>query len=116
MDHRKATNEERGLNEFSFDYCFPGDEFRFKLTVLVGREQNSGMTMSTVVSMKNSSGRFTVDKVLDLMEECGSKSGDVIVKTDQEPAITYLIKDLVEVRGDNKGSRTIIEESPIRSK
>ena len=25
LDHRKGVEEERGLSEFSFDYCFPGD-------------------------------------------------------------------------------------------
>ena len=46
LDHRKAVDEERGLSEYSFDYCFPGDEFGFKLTVLVGRERTTGMTLS----------------------------------------------------------------------
>ena len=27
LDHRKAVDGERGLNEYTFDYCFPGDEF-----------------------------------------------------------------------------------------
>ena len=104
------------MNEFSFDYCFPGDEFGFKLTVLVGRERTSGMTMATVVPMKGLTGKFAVDKVFEFMDECGCRSGDVIVKTDQEPAIEYLVKDIVEARGDEKGSRTIAEESPVRSK
>ena len=39
LDHRKEVKEERGLSEYSFDYCFPGDEFGFKLTVLIGRER-----------------------------------------------------------------------------
>ncbi len=26
LDHRKAADEERGLAEFGFDYCFPGVE------------------------------------------------------------------------------------------
>ena len=38
LDHRKAVTEERGLAEYSFDYCFPGNELGYKLTVLVGRE------------------------------------------------------------------------------
>ena len=25
--HRKEVGKERGLSEYSFDYCFPGDEF-----------------------------------------------------------------------------------------
>ena len=116
LDHRKSAEEERGLNEFSFDYCFPGNEFGFKLTVLVGRERASGMTMATVVPMKGSMGKFTVDKVLHFMTECGSQCGDVIIKTDQEPAIEYLMKDIVEARGNDKGCRTIVEESPVKSK
>ena len=101
-------DEERGLNEGSFDYCFPGHEFGFKLTILVGRERASGMTMSTVVPMKGSTGRFAVDRVLDCMSECGRRSGDVLVKTDQEPAIEYLAKDIADARGDDRGSRTIV--------
>ena len=116
LDHRKSVEEERGLNEFSFDYCFPGDEFGSKLTVLVGRERASGMTMATVVPMKGSSGKFKVDKMLYFMTECGSQCGDVIIKTDQEPAIEYLMKDIVEARGNEKGCRTIVEESPVKSK
>jgi len=50
------------------------------------------------------------------MDECGSRSGDVIMKTDQEPAIEYLVKDIVDARGDEKGSRTLVEESPVKSK
>ena len=46
MDHRKAVGGERGLSEYSFDYCFPGYELGYKLTVLVGRERNTGMSMA----------------------------------------------------------------------
>ena len=35
MDHRADAREERGLSEYSFDYCFPGDEFGCRLTRLV---------------------------------------------------------------------------------
>ena len=116
MDHRKEVGEERGLSEYSFDYCFPGDEFGFKVTVLVGRERNTGMTMGTVVPMKGSSGRFSAEKIVEFMGECGDGGMDVIVKSDQEPAIGVLMKDLVEVRGDTNARRTMIEESPVESK
>lgn len=39
-DHRKDAGKERGLSEYAFDYCFPGDELGFKVTVLVGRESD----------------------------------------------------------------------------
>ena len=63
LDNTKAATEARGLNEFNFDYCFPGDEFGFKMTFLVGRERTLGMTMATVMPMKGPTGKFVVDKV-----------------------------------------------------
>ena len=36
MDHRSAVDKQRGLSEYCFDYCFPGDEKKNKLTVLGG--------------------------------------------------------------------------------
>jgi hypothetical protein len=73
------------------------------------------MTFATVVPEKGSKGKFVADKCLEFFAECGSRSGDIIVKTDQEPAIAFLVKDLVAERGDEKGSRTIVEHSPIAS-
>ena len=67
MDHRSATNKERGLSEYCFDYCFPGDEFGFKLTVLAGKERLSGMHFGTAVPTKGSSGKFSVDKALEFI-------------------------------------------------
>ena len=37
LDHRRAVDEERGVSEYAFDGYFPGDEFDFRLVVLVGR-------------------------------------------------------------------------------
>ena len=107
---------ERGLPEFSFDYCFPGNELGYKVTVLVGRERTTGMNMATVLPTKGSTGRFAVEKVMEFITECGRQSGDIIIKTDQEAAIGYLVKDVVAERGDEKGGRTIVEESPVGSK
>ena len=103
------------MAEYSFDYCFPGNELGYKLTVLVGRERTTGMTMAAVLPDKGSTGKFATDKVLEFIAECGNQSGDIIVKSDQEAAIGYLIKDLVMERGDEKGCRTIVEESPARA-
>ena len=36
LDHRKAVEEDRTIREFSFGYCFPGDEKGARITVLVG--------------------------------------------------------------------------------
>ena len=106
MDHRKAVEEERGVSEYAFDYCFPGDELGFKLTVLAGRERITGMYFGTAVPTKGSIGRFAVDKALDYIHELGDRSGRILVKTDQEPAIRTWVKDLVAEREDG---RTIVE-------
>ena len=52
LDHRKAVDEERGVSEYAFDYCFPGDEFEFHLVVLVGRERTTGAYFATAVPRK----------------------------------------------------------------
>ena len=79
LDHRKDVKEERGLPEFSFDYCFPGNELGYRLTILVGRERASGMAMATVVPEKGSKGKFVADECLDFFVECGCRSGDIII-------------------------------------
>ena len=112
LDHRKGIEEERGLSEFSFDYCFLGDELGYKLTILVGRERSTGMRMATAVPTKGTTGVFSTDKVVEFIDECGCQHADIIVKTDQEPAIESLIKDVKESRG---GQRTLVEESPVQS-
>ena len=64
LDHRKAIEGPKGLSEYSFDYCFPGDEFGFKLTVLSGKEAITGMQFSTAVPTKGASGKFSSDKAI----------------------------------------------------
>ena len=112
LDHRKDAGVSRGLAEYSFDYCFPGDEFGFKLTVLSGKERVTGMHFATAVPTKGASGKFAVDKALQFMEEVGDTTSKIIVKTDQEPSIQYFVKDLIESRPQGQ---TVIEESPVKS-
>ena len=112
MDHNRDNSKERKLSEYSLDYCFPGDELGFKWTVLVGKERGSKSWMATAVPTKGASGKFSVDKCLEFIDENGDREADIIVKTDQEPSIQYLIKDLLEERRDGK---TIVEESPTKS-
>ena len=70
------------------------------------------MTLAVTVPTKGSTGRFTVDKAVDFIEEVGDANNKIIVKTDQEPAIRTFTKDLIEARPEN---RTIAEESPVKS-
>ena len=40
MNHFKDKAKERKFPEYSWDYCFPGDELGFRWTVLVGKERH----------------------------------------------------------------------------
>ena len=112
LDHRKAVEEVRGVSEYAFDYCFPGDELGFKLVVLSGREKVTGMYFATAVPTKGSIGRFAVDKAMDYIRELGDQEGRILVKTDQEPAIKTWANDLIAAQPEG---RTILEESPVQS-
>ena len=61
MGHQ-LSERERNVPEYCWDYCFPGDELGYKLTVLVGKERLSKAWMATAVPMKGGMGTFTVDK------------------------------------------------------
>ena len=110
MDHPRDTGKERKLPEYGFDYCFPGDELGFKWTVLVGREKGLKAVMATAVPEKGGHVFYARDKVLEFMEENGDKTGDVVVKNDQESAIKYLIRDVVDARAEGK---TLLDEAPV---
>ena len=56
FQHVRDKGKERRLPEYSWDYCFPGDELGFKWTVLVGKERQSKMWMAVAVSHKGGSG------------------------------------------------------------
>eukprot|EP00973_Karenia_brevis_P028540 3933581-Karenia_brevis.AAC.1 len=51
-DHRKDSGKDRNLSEYSWEYCFPGDECGYKWTVLVGKERKTGMIMATTAPPK----------------------------------------------------------------
>ena len=67
-DHRRQGKEERGVDEFHMDYCFPGDGLGFKLTVLVVVERYSSMKLAVVVPTKGTSGMYRP-------ESCGVCAG-----------------------------------------
>ena len=112
LDHRRSTEDDRRIREFSFDYFFPGDERGKRVTVLAGRERMTGMTMAAVVPAKGSSGQYAVKRVLEFVRECGAAEDEIILKADQEPAIEALITDIVKTRGRKI---THVEESPVGS-
>ena len=112
-DHQRMGDQE-GLviPEYHMDYCFPGDEFD-RLTVLVVIERYTKMKKAVVVPSKGSTGSYAARMVIELINECGDKDQDVILKTDQEAAIKFLIDDVCVNR---TRARTIKECAPQGSK
>lgn len=101
---RRAEEEQQGIPEYHLDYCFPRDEFDHRLIVLVAVEKHTKMKRVTVVPNKGSAGTQARNMVLELMEECGDKERDVVLKTDQEPATRALAGEICASR---TGARTI---------
>ena len=84
-----------------------------KLTILVGVERYRGVQMCSVVPTKVATGAFAARKVIELIDECGNKDANIILKTDQEPSIKYLVSDVLKFR---TGAITmVVEESRKKS-
>jgi hypothetical protein len=77
------------LPELHLDVAFFGEEGEpgNTIPVLVARERKTRMTMSPAVPAK-STGTFIERRVVAFMREVGCEHGDVIFKSDQEPAMT----------------------------
>ena len=52
MGYYRDKGKVRDIPEYSWDYCFPGDELGYKWTVLLGKERKTGMIMSSAVPEK----------------------------------------------------------------
>ena len=114
LPHKRRTGEEeQGVPEYHLDYCFPGDSDGQRLTVLVAVERHTKMKRSVVVPQKGSTGRYAATMIMELIDECGDSNRPIVVKTDQEPAIRYLVED---IRTARTGAQTIVEEAPKGSK
>lgn len=93
------------------DYCFLGTEGETTETVLVLRERPHRMTMSTIVPMKGASVEWCARRVLAFIKEIGLEGSDIVLKSDQEPAIVSLMAEIAARRK----AKTIQEHSPVAS-
>ena len=97
-DHRRTTEDrDQGIPEYHMDYCFPGDD-KNHMTVLVVVERYTKMKKAVAVPSKGATGNFATKMVLDLVRECGDDNRDIILKTDQENAIKFLVDDICTAR------------------
>ena len=96
--------------------CFMGDEGDAgnTVTVIVVRERTTKMTMAAAMPDK-SSGTHIAKRIAAFMKEVGVGLGDVVIKTDQEPAIKAIMEEAGRVRAAGGGGKYIMEESPVGS-
>ena len=83
-----------------------GDQYA---VVLVGRDKETRMTVAHVVPMKGADMEWVTEQAARDLLRFGIH-GDVILKSDQEPAIVDVLKEISKLRGSR---RTIIEASPV---
>ena len=116
-DCRKTMEEERKVPEVHLDYMFIVDEKEGKtLAFLFARERESRAVLSTVVPRKTT-GEWICRRPMAWLRVIELESVDIIVKSDNEPALTSLIASWGTMRAMTSGSMMIIENSPVgRSK
>ena len=115
MPHLKSKDE-HSLPEVHLDFGFLGEEGEpgNTLPVLVVRERWTRMTMSSATPSK-STGGFIAKRVVAFLREIGAEQGDLIVKSDQEPAIMSIVTEIGRIRAAAGGGKFIVENSPVGS-
>ena len=112
---RRKEGVDGGLPEVHVDYMFMGEEKEGKtLALLVGRERDSRAVMATVVPRK-SSGEWAAKRLMAWLRELGYEFCDIIVKSDNEPALTSLVETWGRLRAAQGGQRMVVEHSPVHS-
>ena len=112
MPHRKSE-EEIKTAEIHMDLCFPGEEDGTGgLTVLVAAERGTKMKLASAMPSKTT-GKFIAKRVLAFTREVGVDHGELVIKTDQEPAMKAIVNEVCRLRAAAGGGRTVPEMSPV---
>ena len=103
-----------GLPEVHLEYAFIGgggeDEQERTIPVLVLKEADTRMCMASVVPKKGTFGVSAAKRALNFLKEIGLDRADLVLKSDQEPAIVAFTDDIKKARTE---CRTVVERSPV---
>ena len=115
MSHQ-ACHDEPSMTELHIDFEFLGEEDDpgKAVPVLVAGERASRMTLAAAVPRK-STGTYIARRLVAFMREIGCELGDMIVKSDQEPAIMAIVTEVGRVRAASGSGRYVVENSPVGS-
>ena len=89
--HFRLPEREDGIPEVHVDYCFMWTKGSAMATILVAKEKATKSTLSTVVPMTGASVEFPVRRIISFLKELGLEQSAVVLKPDQEPAITDVL-------------------------
>ena len=114
--HRSVTGEgaESDIPRVIMDYCFfkedikkksddhtESEEARMSLTALVMKETMCGSVWAYALKSKSvNEDPWIVDQIIDDLATVGMSKERIIIKSDQEPAITELQTEIARRRGD----------------
>ena len=102
-DCHKSMKEEGQVLEVHSCYMFMGDEKEGKtLAFLVARERETRAVLSTVVPRKTT-GEWICRRLMAWLREIGLEFVDIIVKSDNEQALTSLIASWSTMRDMTSG-------------
>ena len=104
------------MMEVHLDHCFMSTHGSPMCTILVAKEKSSKMTLATMVPMKGAPLEYPVRRVLTFLKEIGLENADIVLKSDQEPAL----KDLLTTIGARRSAKSKIEkftaeDAPVES-
>ena len=83
------------------------DDERERLTIVIMKDRDSKIVFSDIVEAKGQGTSGTIQRIVDNISRLGYKQ--VIIKSDQEPALIDLINGIIEFRDDP----TIPRHSPV---
>ena len=103
------------MPEVHVDFMFMGEENDAKtIAFLVGRERDTKATMATVVPGK-STNEWVPTRLMAWLRELGLEFNDIIVKSDNEPALISLVEAWRRLRPVKGGGKMVVEHSPVHS-
>ena len=113
MPHHEGA-QETSMSEVHVDFGFLGREEdpHKSLPVLVAKERTSKMLMSAAVPRKTT-GTYIAKRVVGFLREVGCLHGDMVMKSDQEPALRSVVEDVGRLKAAEGGGRYVAEYSPV---
>ena len=102
----KLGSQETCMNEIHMDYGFLGkeDDSLKKMPMTVVKERTSKMLMGAVVPTKTT-GSYVQKRITGFLKEIGCLHGDLVVKSDQEPAIDVVVESVAKSKAADGSGR-----------